>query len=266
MSRHGRELGEDREQPEKVGLQPGPRHPDTDTDTGDLKAQAGDPDTDGQLKPQAADGLRSGSQRRAPDPDRHAAGDLRKEGGHLQQNVTVTNSTASVTAGLRDLPVNTDNDPPLSQLTRTTTTTTTTTSTTNGSDNQNTVTSLSNNDEINPNDDVMSLDLENSDVSNKTTDARPWSSGRGSVQDVCRPLVKKEALELVWTVYPPSGAALPPRASRWLRPLVDGQEAWALMGASVLFLVCVGYRWVCLYSFLSVLGTDGCVCTLSCLF
>ena len=50
------------------------------------------------------------------------------------------------------------------------------------------------------------------------------------------------------------------------------------MGASVLFLVCVGYRWVRLYSFLSILalpgasvlflvyiGTAGCVCTLSCL-
>ena len=57
---------------------------------------------------------------------------------------------------------------------------------------------------------------------------------RGSVQDVCRPLSKGEALDVVWTVYPPPATGLPERQSRWIRPLVDGEEAWSLLGASSL--------------------------------
>ena len=58
------------------------------------------------------------------------------------------------------------------------------------------------------------------------------SSLRGSVQDVCRPLTKGEALDVVWTVYPPPATGLPRRQSRWIRPLVDGEEAWSMLGAS----------------------------------
>ena len=60
------------------------------------------------------------------------------------------------------------------------------------------------------------------------------TSLRGSAQDVCRPLTKSEALNVVWTVYPPPATGLPARESRWIRPLVDGEEAWSLLGASAL--------------------------------
>ncbi|XP_041370876.1 uncharacterized protein LOC121384520 isoform X2 [Gigantopelta aegis] len=49
------------------------------------------------------------------------------------------------------------------------------------------------------------------------------------VRDACRPLTREEALEVVWTLYPPQAAGIQARKSRWIRPVVGGTEAWSLL-------------------------------------
>lgn len=48
---------------------------------------------------------------------------------------------------------------------------------------------------------------------------------------VCRPIDQSEALEVLWTTYPPEACKLNYlKISRWIRPIVDGKEAWSLLG------------------------------------
>ena len=104
----------------------------------------------------------------------------------------------------------------------------------NSNDNNTTVTS---NDESENNTDMSKINISTVGDSTAVADDDTQSemlSLRGSVQDVCRPLTKGEALDVVWTVYPPPATGLPARESRWIRPLVDGEEAWSLLGASSL--------------------------------
>ena len=47
----------------------------------------------------------------------------------------------------------------------------------------------------------------------------------------CRPLLQSEAMEILWTAYPPAACKLGnTRSSRWIRPIVNGTEAWSLLG------------------------------------
>ncbi|KAL8606431.1 hypothetical protein ACOMHN_060336 [Nucella lapillus] len=67
---------------------------------------------------------------------------------------------------------------------------------------------------------------------------------QGSLQDVCRPLSKSEALEVVWTLQPLPASGLNAPRSRWIRPLVDGEPAWGLLDEKIIkatdFKVCLG--------------------------
>ena len=48
---------------------------------------------------------------------------------------------------------------------------------------------------------------------------------------VCGPIDQSEALEVLWTAYPPECCQLSSlRISRWIRPIIDGKEAWSLLG------------------------------------
>ncbi|XP_052090764.1 uncharacterized protein LOC127727690 [Mytilus californianus] len=51
-----------------------------------------------------------------------------------------------------------------------------------------------------------------------------WDNGK------CRPLTKIESMEILWTLYPPPAANLSHvRKSRWIRPIIQGTEAWSLL-------------------------------------
>ncbi|XP_055959503.1 uncharacterized protein LOC126812158 [Patella vulgata] len=52
--------------------------------------------------------------------------------------------------------------------------------------------------------------------------------------DVCRPLTRDEVIEILWTVYPPDGTGLEKRKSTWIRPIVDGVEAWSLLDDKII--------------------------------
>lgn len=42
---------------------------------------------------------------------------------------------------------------------------------------------------------------------------------------------KCDVLEVLWTIYPPKGVGLTGvKKSRWIRPVIDGEEAWSLLG------------------------------------
>ncbi|XP_052221663.1 collagen alpha-1(XII) chain-like [Dreissena polymorpha] len=52
---------------------------------------------------------------------------------------------------------------------------------------------------------------------------------------VCRPLSQSETLEIVWTAYPPEACDLQDKArSRWIRPVVGGKEAYALLDDDII--------------------------------
>lgn len=59
------------------------------------------------------------------------------------------------------------------------------------------------------------------------------TSLRGSPSDVCRGLSLSEVMDVTWTIYPPRATGLSPRKSRWIRPIVDGVEAWSFLGLSL---------------------------------
>lgn len=45
---------------------------------------------------------------------------------------------------------------------------------------------------------------------------------------------KADAMEILWTVYPPKGTGLAEaKKSRWIRPIVEGDEAWSLISRSI---------------------------------
>ncbi|XP_071153289.1 uncharacterized protein [Mytilus edulis] len=51
-----------------------------------------------------------------------------------------------------------------------------------------------------------------------------WDNGK------CRPLTTTESMEILWTLYPPPAANLSHvRKSRWIRPIIQGTEAWSLL-------------------------------------
>ena len=50
-----------------------------------------------------------------------------------------------------------------------------------------------------------------------------------STSHICRPIDQSEALEVVWTCYPPYVSGIV-RPSRWIRPIVKGKEAWSMLG------------------------------------
>ncbi|KAK3086986.1 hypothetical protein FSP39_000065 [Pinctada imbricata] len=54
-----------------------------------------------------------------------------------------------------------------------------------------------------------------------------------NLKEQCRPLQKAEAMEVLWTAYPPSACKLKARSSRWIRPIVNGTEAWSLLDQSM---------------------------------
>ncbi|XP_071096333.1 uncharacterized protein [Haliotis cracherodii] len=54
------------------------------------------------------------------------------------------------------------------------------------------------------------------------------------VRDACRPLVRDEALEVVWSLYPPKASDVEARKSRWIRPVVQETEAWSLLDDRIL--------------------------------
>ncbi|ESP04773.1 hypothetical protein LOTGIDRAFT_155995 [Lottia gigantea] len=54
------------------------------------------------------------------------------------------------------------------------------------------------------------------------------------ILDVCRPLNKREVIDILLTVYPPEATDLDARPSRWIRPIVDGTEAWSLFDDEIL--------------------------------
>ncbi|XP_052790966.1 cartilage matrix protein-like isoform X1 [Mya arenaria] len=50
-----------------------------------------------------------------------------------------------------------------------------------------------------------------------------------------RPVSQSPSLELVWNCYPPEACGLAhARRSRWIRPVVKGQEAWALLDDNIM--------------------------------
>ncbi|XP_062593126.1 uncharacterized protein LOC134254612 [Saccostrea cucullata] len=49
----------------------------------------------------------------------------------------------------------------------------------------------------------------------------------------CRPLERREVMEILWTTYPPSATKLNIRSSRWVRPMSKGTEAWTLLDEKV---------------------------------
>lgn len=49
------------------------------------------------------------------------------------------------------------------------------------------------------------------------------------------PVGGANARDVIWTLFPPSAAGLLPKKSRWIRPLVDGKEAWSLLGVWIFF-------------------------------
>ena len=63
----------------------------------------------------------------------------------------------------------------------------------------------------------------------KDSQSTPYVASNKS--HVCRPLSQSETLEIVWTAYPPEACDLQDKArSRWIRPVVGGKEAYALLG------------------------------------
>ncbi|PVD22232.1 hypothetical protein C0Q70_18038 [Pomacea canaliculata] len=58
------------------------------------------------------------------------------------------------------------------------------------------------------------------------------------------PVGGANARDVIWTLFPPSAAGLLPKKSRWIRPLVDGKEAWSLLDDDIIkatdFKVCLG--------------------------
>ncbi|KAJ8300377.1 hypothetical protein KUTeg_021896 [Tegillarca granosa] len=48
----------------------------------------------------------------------------------------------------------------------------------------------------------------------------------------CRPLNKVETMEIFWTVYPPSASNIS-KKSRWIRPIIEGTEAWTLLDKNI---------------------------------
>ncbi|XP_076454494.1 uncharacterized protein LOC143289415 [Babylonia areolata] len=73
----------------------------------------------------------------------------------------------------------------------------------------------------------------------------PPCAEEGGVQtEACRPLTKAQAVEVVWTLHPPPASGLNAPRSRWIRPLVGGDPAWALLDEDVIkatdFKVCLG--------------------------
>ncbi|OWF39486.1 uncharacterized protein LOC110464955 isoform X2 [Mizuhopecten yessoensis] len=46
----------------------------------------------------------------------------------------------------------------------------------------------------------------------------------GTLRGKCQPLYKKDVMEMLWTIFPPPAARIT-RKSRWMHPIVDGQEA-----------------------------------------
>ena len=61
-----------------------------------------------------------------------------------------------------------------------------------------------------------------------TNPRQSWQHGK------CRPLTKVQSMEILWTIYPPPAANLAHlKKSRWIRPILQGTEAWSLLGESV---------------------------------
>ncbi|XP_048245837.1 uncharacterized protein LOC125377066 [Haliotis rufescens] len=54
------------------------------------------------------------------------------------------------------------------------------------------------------------------------------------VRDACRPLDRDEALEVIWSLYPPKASDVEARKSRWIRPVVQETEAWSLLDDRIL--------------------------------
>lgn len=53
----------------------------------------------------------------------------------------------------------------------------------------------------------------------------------GLVEETGRGLLQSEALELLWTIYPPEGTGLDTyKRSTWMRPLVDEEEICSVEG------------------------------------
>ncbi|XP_053380565.1 uncharacterized protein LOC123537793 [Mercenaria mercenaria] len=56
-----------------------------------------------------------------------------------------------------------------------------------------------------------------------------------STSHICRPIDQSEALEVLWTCYPPDGCSLSHvRPSRWIRPIVEGKEAWSMLDDEII--------------------------------
>ncbi|KAL3870307.1 hypothetical protein ACJMK2_038383 [Sinanodonta woodiana] len=54
-------------------------------------------------------------------------------------------------------------------------------------------------------------------------------------KDINRPLSQSEALDIIWTIYPPTASGLSEnRTSRWIRPIIDGEEAWSLLDEKII--------------------------------
>ncbi|XP_060605128.1 collagen alpha-1(XIV) chain-like [Ruditapes philippinarum] len=54
-----------------------------------------------------------------------------------------------------------------------------------------------------------------------------------STSHICRPIDQSEALEVIWTCYPPLVCGIT-RSSRWIRPIVKGKEAWSLLDDDII--------------------------------
>ncbi|KAL4219316.1 dendrite reproteinration [Mactra antiquata] len=56
-----------------------------------------------------------------------------------------------------------------------------------------------------------------------------------SCSHVCRPIVQSEALDVIWTSYPPLACQLEHvKVSRWIRPIVNGKEAWSTLDDEII--------------------------------